>query len=219
MTGTIKLVAVGAVTAFSALTALRLSRIKKDLKTRVGLPKKAELIRGLVRLDIPVTIYNYTGFKLTPKRLRIELTYPAQDGSETLLAISPQQTQVLELTKDGVINPVFQIDVDPTTLLGLKQTTPITVSIKFDYFFFPIDIATDIRISDFIPTSLSNSLSSTINSFLKKFGLGNPAYPQWKWENTAFTAVKKLPCPLKPSTPIIPINGYFITQKQIADCL
>lgn len=218
MTGTLKLVAVGAVTAFSALTALRLSRIKKDLKTRVGLPNKAELIRGQVRLDIPVTLFNYTGLTLTPKRLRIELTYPAQDGSETLLAISPKQTKVLELIKDGVINPVFQIDVDPTTLLGLKQTTPITIRIKFDYFFFPIDIATDIRISDFIPTSLSTSLNSTINSFLKKFGLGNPATPQWKWVNPAYKGLQPY-TPSKTLTPIIPINGYLPTQYKVADCL
>lgn len=218
MTGTIKLVAVGAVTAFSALTALRLSRIKKDLKTRVGLPNKAELIRGQVRLDIPVTLFNYTGLTLTPKRLRIELTYPAQDGSETLLAISPQQTQALELIKDGVINPVFQIDVDPSTLLGLKQDTPVSVRVKFDYFFFPVDIVTVIRISDFIPSSLSYSLGTWVGGLLKKFGLGNPASPQWKWVNPAYKGLQTY-TPPKTLPPIIPINGYLPTPFKIADCL
>lgn len=172
MTGLLKIVAVGAVTAISALTALRLSRLRKDLKTRIGLPRKPEVIRGLLRLDIPVTIYNYTGFTLSPKRLRIELSYTAQNGSEVLLAISPQLTQVLELKKDGVLNPVFQIDIDPTSLLGIKQTTPIIISIKFDYFSFPVVIENTISINDIIPTNLISSASSVVSNLLKKIGLG-----------------------------------------------
>lgn len=174
MTGLLKLAAVGAVTGISALTALRLSRIKNDLKSRVRLPQKAEMINGQLRLDIPVTLFNYTGVLLTPKRLRIEVSYPSRDGSEILLAISPKQTKTLVMEKDGVINPVFQIDIDPASLLGLQRTTPITVRVKFDYFFFPIDVDTIISVSDFIPASMVSRLSNTLNNILKLLGLGNP---------------------------------------------
>ncbi len=194
MTGLYKLAAAVAVTGISALTALRLSRIKKDLTTRVGLPQKIEIIRGQVRFHIPVTIYNYTGFRLAPKRVRIEAFYLNAEKSPVQLGISPQQPIDLDLIKNKEISAVFQVDINPTVLMGLQLDTPVTVRVKFDYLFFPVDIDTVIRLSTFFPSSLVNTLSSTLSSVLKKLGLGNP-------------------------TPLSPAKGYLPTPTKISDLL
>lgn len=220
MTGYLKLAAVGAVTAlasFATLTALRLSKIKNNIKTRNGFPSKAEIIQGQLQLTLPVTILNYSGFTLTPKRVRVEVTYKDKNGNDVQLGISPKIIPSLLLKKDDVFTPSFILDVDPAALVGLKQDSSVTVSVKFDYWKLPVQIDTDIKVSDFVPTDLINTIKNKLGSLLKKLGLGNPT-AELIWVNPDYNKTLSYQ-PQNTLTPAIPISGYLPTLNRVADCL
>ena len=222
MTGYLKLAAVGAVTGLAALatlTALRLSKIKQNVKTRNHFPSKAEIIQGQLQLTLPVTIINYSGFTLTPKRVRVDVTYKDKNGNDVQLGISPKIIPTLLLKKDDVFTPSFALDVDPTALVGLKQDSPVTVSVKFDYWKLPVQIDSVIKVSDFVPTDLINTIKNKLGNLLKKLGLGNPA-TEVIWINPDYRENQTLfDLPQKSLTPVVPISGYLPTLNRVADCL
>lgn len=170
MTGLKTIAAVGAVSAIG-YTALRLSRIKSGIETSFALPQIFGLVRSrYIRIIIPTDIYNYSNEQFIARRFHIVVKYTDNKGVENLLGISPTIIPVLDFKKDKVNRVKFELDLDPFMVLGLSANTPITVYIKFDFWYIPISVPIKVTLNDFIPLNALNA----IKILLKTFGLGNP---------------------------------------------
>lgn len=176
--------AAGTAAAYAAPSLVKAAKAPSNYDFIVGMARLHKYENGLLKIYIPATIYNRTGFDVVIERLRFRVFY--NDGKDwVLLAISPTVIPTVTMKNDDTLVSEFAIDIIPTALPKIKRNTQLKITTDFDFKEYPVTINQTGIATDFFPAVVfniaeagGNLINTATQWFNNLFGMGCPDTPQ-----------------------------------------
>ncbi|KAB2913943.1 MAG: hypothetical protein F9K23_15860 [Bacteroidetes bacterium] len=168
----------GATALLATPTIMRAASASQNFEFTVGLGRVHKVMGTQIRVVLPITLYNRTGFNVTIERLRFTIRYKDAAGTMQLLTLIPQVIESLAIPTDKNTPVAIDVDIDATLITKLNENTVIEMQVDFDYKGLPVNIKQSAKLSDYVPAQAftiikagGNWVSNILNSFGLK-GLG-----------------------------------------------